>query len=343
MKKSRIALTTGALLLLAVTAVLWVGVDNRDLQATDDAYVQADMTRVAPRVSGVIHQVVVEDYQAVEKGDLLFTLDDQEFRIALRQAQAEVDSAQADIRRIEQLLDTQENSIRQAEAVLAVDEANLRLARANQTRFSQLAEDGSGTEQDREEANVALDVQQATRERDQQALQAARKEVGVLQSRLEMARAALKGAQARRDRAALELSWTRVSAPVSGVVGQRLMRVGAHVNAGQALVTLVPLDQLYIEANYRETQLQGVHPGQPVSFRVDALPDIEFKGEVESLGPASGVSFSPVAPHNATGNFTKIVQRLPVRIRIDEGQPEVARLRVGMSVRPEIHTEQQGE
>lgn len=339
MKKSRIALTTGALLLLAVTAVLWVGMDSRGLQATDDAYVQADMTRVAPRVSGLIHQVAVEDYQAVEKGDLLFTLDDQEFRIALRQAQAEVDSAQADIRRIEQLLDTQENSIRQAEAVLAVDEANLRLAQANQTRFSRLAEDGSGTEQDREEAGVALDVQQATRERDQQVLQAARKQIGVLQSRLEMARATLQGAQARRDRAALELSWTRVTAPVSGVVGQRLMRVGAHVNAGQALVTLVPLEQLYIEANYRETQLQEVHPGQPVSFQVDALPGIQFRGEVERLGPASGVSFSPVAPHNATGNFTKIVQRLPVRIRIDRTQPEVARLRVGMSVRPEIDTD----
>jgi len=339
MKKSRIALTTGALLLLAVTAALWLGLGGGALQVTDDAYIQADMTSVAPRVSGVINRVAVRDYQSVAKGDLLFTLDDREFTLALRQAEADLSRAQADIQRLERLLAMQDNSIRQAEAVLKVDEANLRLARANRERFRRLAQDGSGTEQDRQEASVALDVQQATWDRDEEALQAARKQTSVLQSQLEMARAGLEAAQARRDRALLELSYTRVTAPVSGVVGQRLMREGSHVHAGQNLVTLVPLDTLYIEANYRETQLADVQPGQPVSFRVDALPGIEFKGEVESLGPASGVSFSPVAPHNASGNFTKIVQRLPVRIRIDRSQPEVARLRVGMSVRPKIDTE----
>jgi len=340
MNKSRIALTTGALLLLVLAAVLWLSLGNSAIQATDDAYVQADMTSVAPRVSGVVSQVAVQDYQPVAKGELLFTIDDRDLAAALRQAEAEVATAQADIQRIQALLDAHGNSIRQAEAVLQVDKANLRQAQADQQRFASLARDGSGTEQNNEQARVALAVQKATYQRDEQALLGARKQTAVLQSQLDMARAALQGAQARRERAELALSWTRVTAPVAGVVAQRRVREGGYVHAGQAQITLVPLDSLYIEANYRETRLAEVQPGQPVTFRVDALPGIEFKGEVENLGPATGVSFSPVAPHNATGNFTKIVQRLPVRIRIDLSQPEVARLRVGMSVRPEIHTDQ---
>ncbi|MCX2794192.1 HlyD family secretion protein [Microbulbifer thermotolerans] len=340
MKKNRIVLAGGALLVIAVAAIILIGVGSGGVQATDNAYIKADMTAVAPQISGVIRKVAVRDYQPVQKGDLLFTIDDRELNAALRQAEADVASAEADIHRIQVLLDAHKNRIRQAQAVLKVDEANLQLARANQKRFRSLAQEGSGTEQDQEQADAVLAVQQATFKRDEEALQAAHKQEKVLQSQLDMARAALTAAQARRDRAQLQLSYTQVRAPVSGVVAQRLPREGSYVHAGQTQITLVPLNTLYIEANYRETQLADVKAGQPVNFRVDALPGLEFRGHVESLGPASGVSFSPVAPHNATGNFTKIVQRLPVRIRIDDGQPQAARLRVGMSVRPEIHTDQ---
>ena len=340
MNKRRVVLTAGILLLLVAAVLVYTGAGTGAIRATDNAYVEADMTAVAPQISGVVSEVAVQDYQPVDKGDLLFTIDDRDLTAALRQSEADVATAQADIQRIQALLDAHGNTISQAEAVLQVDKANLRQARADQKRFASLARDGSGTEQDHEQARVALDVQTAIHKRDEQVLQGALKQTAVLQSQLDMARAALQGAQARRDRAQLELSWTQVTAPVSGIVAQRLVRQGGYVHAGQAQITLVPLDSLYIEANYRETQLAEVHPGQPVTFRVDALPGIEFKGAVESLGPASGVSFSPVAPHNATGNFTKIVQRLPVRIRIDRQQSEVAQLRVGMSVRPEIHTDQ---
>jgi len=340
MKKSRIVLIAGIILVLVAAALILCGAGGQGIEATDDAYVQADMTSVAPQVSGVVSQVLVHDYEPVEKGDLLFAIDDREFRTALRQAEADVASAEADVHRIQGLLDAHQNTIRQAEAVVQLDEANLQLARANQKRFARLAEDGSGTEQDQQQADAVLAVQQATHKRDREALQSAHKQTSVLQSQLDMAWAGLKAAQARRDHAELDLSYTRVTAPVSGVVAQRLLREGGYVHAGQSQVTLVPMDSLYVEANYRETQLAHVQPGQPVKLKVDALPGLEFQGHVQSLGPASGVSFSPVAPHNATGNFTKIVQRLPVRIRIDEGQSQVARLRVGMSVRPEIHTDQ---
>jgi len=341
MKKSRIQLTTGVILIaIVVAALIFTNADRSTIKATDDAYVKADMTSVAPRISGVISQVAVQDYQPVEKGALLFTIDDRDLVTALRQAEAEVATARADLQRVQALLDVHQSSILQAEAVLQVDAANLRQARADQKRFASLARDGSGTEQNQEQAQVALDVQLATHKRDQQVLEGARKQTAVLQAQLAMARAALQGAEARRDRAELELSYTRVRAPVSGVVAQRRVREGSHVHAGQPQITLVPLDSLYIEANYRETRLADVQPGQPVTLQVDALPGIEFRGHVDSLGPATGVSFSPVAPHNATGNFTKIVQRLPVRIRLDDGQPQMERLRVGMSVRPEIHTDQ---
>jgi membrane fusion protein, multidrug efflux system len=311
-------------------------------QSTDDAYVQADFTTVAPQVSGTIQQVLIEDNQPVKEGDLLATIDDRDFVVALNQAQAQVASAQASVVSLGARLVQQETTIRQALAALAADDAGLELARANQARYRNLATDGSGTIQALQQADAQLRIQSATRDRNEAGLQAARQQVDVLKADVEKARAALAQAQAARSAAELKLSYTRITAPVNGTIGQKAVRVGAFVNAGKPLLAIVPLDAVYIAANFRETQLARVEVGQSVEIAVDALPGVALSGTVESLGPASGVSYSPIAPHNATGNFTKIVQRLPVRIRIDPQQPAATKLRVGMSVRPKVRVDGQG-
>ena len=332
----------GVALLLLVVAVGVFLVLNRpesssSTQSTNDAYVEADFTVVAPQVSGVVAEVLVEDNQHVEAGELLAKIDDRDFAVALEAANARVTAAQADIDKLESSLELQQSVIRQAQAALAADEAALRLAQANAERYRSLAEDGSGTLQAKQQAEAELSIKQASRDRDEAALQAARQQVRLLQADLERARAALAQAQAAKAGAELQLSYTQIVAPISGTIGQKSIRVGAFVNAGKPLLAIIPLHDVYIAANFRETQLARVQVGQAVKIRVDAFPGEVLNGTVESLGPASGVSFSPVPPHNATGNFTKIVQRLPVRIRIDPGQPLASRLRVGMSVRPEIN------
>jgi membrane fusion protein (multidrug efflux system) len=187
-----------------------------------------------------------------------------------------------------------------------------------------------------QQAEEQLGIQLANQEKSTAGLQAAKQQVAILKADLEKAWAALAQAQAAQDAADLRLSYTRITAPINGTVGKKSVRNGAFVNVGQPLLAIVPLDAVYITANYRETQLARVRPGQAVDITVDALPGKTLRGTVESLGPASGVSYSAVAPHNATGNFTKIVQRLPVRIRVNPGQSMAEKLRVGMSVTPKI-------
>lgn len=312
-------------------------------QSTDDAYVRADFTIVAPQVPGTITKVLVEDHQVVQAGDLLAEIDDREFVTALNAAKARVASAQASIASLQANLARQESAIRQAQATVAADDAAMKLARENEVRYRNLSLDGSGTVQALQQAEAQVGIQSATREKNQAGVQAARQQVDILKADLDNARAALAQAQAAQEAAELKLSYTRITATVGGVVGQKSVRVGSFVNVGQSLLAVVPLDKVYITANFRETQLARVRAGQPVDIEVDALPGERLKGTVESLGPASGVTYSAVAPHNATGNFTKIVQRLPVRIRIEPGQPAAARLRVGMSVVPRIHVKENVE
>jgi membrane fusion protein (multidrug efflux system) len=306
-------------------------------QSTDDAYVQADFTMVAPQVSGRIDQIFIKDNQRVKKGQLLATIDDRDFVVAVEAAKAQVASARASIDSLQAHLVQQETTIRQAQAVVAADNAGLKLARANSRRYRNLAIDGAGTVQARQQAEAQVAIQTAGREKARAALAAAHQQVDILKADLEKARAALAHAQAVQAAEELKLSYTRITAPIGGTVGRKSVRVGAFVDAGKPLLAIVPLDAVYIRANFRETQLARVQPGQAVDIEVDALPGEVLKGKVESLAPASGVTYSAVAPHNATGNFTKIVQRLPVRIRIDGGQPAAAKLKVGMSATPTIH------
>lgn len=340
-KKTKII---SAMLLLAVATggVLHINrpESSASTQSTDDAYVQADFTAVASQVSGTVDKVLVEENRPVKQGELLATIDDREFVVAVNAAKAQVASAHASIDSLEAHLIQQEAVIRQAQAAVAADDAGLKLARFNHARYRNLASDGSGTVQALQQADAQLSIQLASRDKNQAGLQAARQKVDILKVDLEKARAGLAQARSVQSAAELKLSYTRITAPISGTIGQKSVRVGAFVNAGRPMLVVVPLDAVFITANFRETQLARVQTGQGVYIKVDALPGETLKGTVESLGPASGVSYAAVAPHNATGNFTKIVQRLPVRIRIDPGQPAAAKLRVGMSVTPKIHIDQ---
>ena len=305
-------------------------------QSTDDAYIQADFTIVSPQIAGKISQVLVDDNDVVKQGDVIATLDDRDFVAAVNTAKAQVVSAQASIKSLQAKLLNQDAVIEQAQATLDANISTLKLAQFNLERYRNLAADGSGTVQAQQEAEAQVSIQQANLRKNEAGLLAAKQNKMIQQADIDQAKAALQQAQSMLDVANLQLSYTQITAPIDGIVGKKSLRVGSYVNPGVSLLAVVPLDQVYVHANFRETQLANVKAGQAVNIEVDALPGKVFTGHVDSLAPASGVSYSAVAPHNATGNFTKIVQRLPVKIIIDAGQVDAAQLRVGMSVVPTI-------
>ncbi len=305
-------------------------------QTTDDAYVQADFTFVAPQVSGTVDQVLIKDNQRVQKGDLIATIDNRDFVVALDSAKAQANSAKASVASLQAKLTYQDSLVQQAQAAVEADTASLKLAQLNLKRYTNLATDGSGTVQAREEAQAKLAIQKANLHKNQAGLAAAKQQIEILRADIEKAKAVLVQAKARVVDAELKLSYTQITAPIDGMVGQKSVRVGAYVNPGSPLLVVVPLDKVFVSANYRETQLANVKVGQEVEIKVDALPGQILRGYVDSLSPASGVSYSAIGAHNATGNFTKIVQRLPVKISLDANQPALKQLRVGMSVVPSI-------
>lgn len=305
-------------------------------QSTDDAYVRADYSMVAPQVAGVLADVLVEDNEIVRRGQLLAVIDDRDYRVAVAAATARLAEAKAAAAALEASITQQGSLISQAQAAMNADEANVSLARANQTRYRNLSSDGSGTIQEREQADAQLRIHEASQRRDAAALQATQQQLAILRANFKKALAEVDGASAALNAADLKLSYTRIVAPIDGTVGQRELRVGNFVTPGQPLVALVPMDRLYVEAKFRETQLQYIRDGQAVSILVDTLPGVELKGHVQSVAPATGVTFASLAPDNATGNFTKVVQRLSVKVSVDQGQPQAQRLRVGMSVRPTV-------
>jgi membrane fusion protein (multidrug efflux system) len=338
-KKTKHSIIAGLVIVIAGNIIYFNQSEaSSSTQSTDDAYVQADFTIVAPQVSGTINRILIKDNQHVNAGDLLATIDDRDFTIAVQTADAQVASAKASVVSLDAQLIRQETVIQQAQSSVAASQADLTLAKANQKRYRNLASDGAGSVQALQQAEATLNIQQANLEKNQAGLQAAKQQKDILRISRDKADALYSQAQADLAAAQLKLSYTRIIAPVSGTIGQKDVRVGAFVNIGKPLLAIVPLKAAYITANFRETQLAHVHPGQSVEIKVDALPGDVLYGKVESLAPASGVSYSTVAPHNATGNFTKIVQRLPVRISIDPEQTAFSKLRVGMSVTPTIDT-----
>jgi len=335
----RLLLTGAALAVLAGSA--WYGWDywtvGRYLVSTDDAYVKADNTTVAPKVSGYLHQVLVGDNEHVKAGQILARIDDRDFKVAVEQARADVAAARAAIASKRAQLDVQDAVIHAAQATLDVDQATLTFAAQDNKRYADLAASGSGSVQNAQAAQSRIAAAQAAQARDAANLVSAQKQVDLLKAEIVQAEAALARAEAIARQAELNLGYTSIAAPIDGVVGNRTLRTGQFVQAGTQLMSLVPASGAYVVANYKETQLTDVHAGQKVEIAVDMFPGRVVHGHVDSIAPASGQEFALLPPDNATGNFTKIVQRIPVRIALDDTNTGVA-LRPGMSVIPTIAT-----
>lgn len=320
----------GLLAFLLLRPVCW--------QTTDNAYVRADFTLVAPKVPGHIVELLVDDNQMVRRGQLLARIDPRDYESELASAEAQVAAAEAHAQRIAADLEQQHSRIAAARAKVAAAQAEYDFARQELERYENLASQGAGSVQLAQQARSRIGTRRAALDEAQATLASEEQQVTVLQARQGEAQAALQRAEAERHHAELRLSYTRIEAPVDGMVGRRSVRVGAYVQPGNALLAVVPLDAVYVVANYQETQLTEVVPGQAVEVHVDTFPGETLRAHVDSFAPATGLSFAPVVPSNATGNFTKIVQRLPVKIRFEPNQPLVERLRVGMSVIASIDT-----
>lgn len=305
-------------------------------ESTNDAYVQADFTLVAPRVAGQISDVLVDDNESVKAGQLLVRIDDRDFRAALLSAQADVIAAKASVANFEAEIARQPSLVGQARATLRSDEASIAFARANASRYQNLSEAGAGTAQEQQHASTTLAEQLAQQARDQAVLTATEQNLDVLRAGRDKAAGALARAEAALEQATLNLSYTEIRAPVDGKIGRRSARVGAFVTPGTAILAIVPLRDAYVVANFQENQITNMRRGAGVRIKVDSFPGVVIRGHVDGLAPATGVSFAPIAPDNATGNFTKVVQRVPVKITIDRGQQAASALSVGLSVEAEV-------
>ncbi|MCA1390158.1 HlyD family secretion protein [Bradyrhizobium sp. IC3123] len=342
--RNRVRRAALALALLAGTATMaYYGHDywtnGRYLESTDDAYVKADSTIVAPKVSGYIAKVLVGDNEKVRAGQLLAKIDDRDFKAALDQAKADVAAGEASVRNIDAQLELQQPIIEQSTADVAAAEANLKFAQEERARYDDLMKSGSGTIQRAQQTDAALRASSAQLQHAKSGLVAAQRKVDVLTTQRAQATAQLERARAVAQQAALNLSYTEITAPVDGTVGARSLRVGQYVQAGTQLMAVVPLDAVYVVANFKETQLTHVRPGQPVELHVDSFRNISLRGHVDSLSPASGLEFALLPPDNATGNFTEIVQRVPVKIVLDD-HSLTGLLRPGMSAVPTVDTKQ---
>jgi len=306
--------------------------------STDDAYVKADSTIIAPKVGGYLSEVLVRDNQPVKAGQVLAKIDDRDYVVALAQARADVAAAQGEIENLSATIDHQQAVIAQADSTVAVNKATLSFAEQDYARYKELASRGAGTIQNAQQATSKRDAATATLARDEAALRAAQVQTKILRAQLAQANAALEQKRAIAQQAELNLGYTTITAPVDGVVGNRTLRVGQFVQAGTDLMAIVPIERVYIVANYKETQLTDVRKGQPVAVEVDTFPGARFEGHVDSIAPASGQEFALLPPDNATGNFTKVVQRIPVKIVLDVQSELVGLLRPGMSVVPVINT-----
>jgi membrane fusion protein (multidrug efflux system) len=306
--------------------------------STDDAYVAAHSVLISPRVSGYISEVPVDDNDKVKAGQVLARIDPHDYQTALDQARANVAAAQAAIDTLNRQIDQQKLTIEQARQTVASDQAALLFSQQDFQRYTDLAKTGYGTAQRAQQAQADIREKQAALERDTTGVGVAGKQIGVFEAQLAQAKATLAQQQAIEHQAELNLSYTTITAPEDGTVGVRTLRVGQYVQPGTQLMAVVPLQAVYITANYMETQLTDVRAGQAVTLTIDTFPGAKVHGHVDSLAPASGQEFALLPPDNATGNFTKIVQRIPVKIDVDRGDPLAGMLRPGMSVEPTIDT-----
>src|ERR1700737_2577014 len=337
-------LLTGAALVVLAGAVNY-GWDywsvGQYLVSTDDAYVKADSTTVAPKISGYLREVLVGDNERVKAGEVLARVDERDFAVALDQARSDVAAANAAIASKQAQLEGQQAVIDAAKATVDVDKATLTFAAQENKRYTDLASSGYGSVQNAQQAQSHIAGAQAAIQRDTANLASALKQVDLLKAEIAQAKAALARAAAAQSQAELNLGYTTIVAPIDGIIGNRSLRIGQFVQAGTQLMSVVPVSGAYVVANFKETQLTAVREGQPVEIAVDMFPGQIVHGRVDSIAPASGQEFALLPPDNATGNFTKVVQRIPVKIALDGDNNPLVALRPGMSVIPTIETRSQ--
>ena len=341
-KKKRRGFLLPVIALALLSGAGWYGynwwTDGRFLVSTDDAYVEGNLAVISPKVSGYVAKVNVVENQSVKAGDPLVTLDNGDYKLALEKAEAAIESANLAISRIDAQIVGGRAALEQSKAQQGALEAAVRGAEITQKRASELAAKSVGTTADLDNAMIALEQARANLVAGQAAVASAEANIGLLQAQRKEAVNTVRTQELARDQAARDLSFTVLKAPYDGVIGNLAVQTGDLVSAGKRLASLVPLTELYIEANFKETQIGHLEPGSKVRVHVDAYEDQPIVGTVESIAPASGAVFSMLPPENATGNFTKVVQRVPVRISIPKEDLEREHLRAGLSVVVDVDT-----
>ncbi|WP_439837467.1 HlyD family secretion protein [Aeromonas enteropelogenes] len=330
-----------AAMVLALLGLLFAGywyLHGRYFESTDNAYLQSEVTGISSKLSGYISEVLVTDNQSVKAGQLIARLDDREFQSQVAEAQADLHLIQATIENLAATRVQQLSLILQAEARVASAEAEQLRARQQVQRIGQLNQRHYSSQDSLDEVRASLQVTQAQMQEAKAALQAARERLLVLDAEAKQNQAKLALSSAQLEQARLELSYTELRAPADGIIGKRSLREGLYVQSGMQVASLVPLQQVWVEANFKETQLAHMQPGQKVEVILDAYPDQPVEGIIDSLAPATGAKFALLPPENATGNFTKIVQRVPVKIRIPEPGSLAGKLRPGLSTEVIVDT-----
>ncbi len=311
---------------------------GRFIESTNDAYLQADQVTIAPKVGGYVEDVMVQANASVEAGDVLVKINDEDYRAGVARASAGLQAARADLAKAKAEAGRSRVAVQQAEAQLAQAKVNEAFAQSQVERYAPLVKTGAQPEErlsqlinQRDQAEAQVKVASAS-------LASAHEATNTADAQILQARAAVHQAQAQLTDANNQLANTLIKSPISGRVGDKTVNVGQLVQPGTRLMTIVPVDQLYLEANFKETQIELMRVGQPATVKVDALTAEELRGHVESFSPATGAQFALIPPENATGNFTKIVQRVPVRIAVDPGPAASKVLVPGLSVTVEVDT-----
>ncbi|HLG80330.1 MAG TPA: HlyD family secretion protein [Bradyrhizobium sp.] len=338
LRRRPVVAAIGALLLAVVLGGGYLYVDQAGrYQSTDDAFIAARQSTLAPKVSGYITAVPVTDNQHVAKGDVIARIDDRDYRIALQQAEAQVAAAQASIANIDAQLDVQQAQISANAAQVDQAQAALVFAEQQAARYEHLEQTGFGSVQNAQQYTSQLHQQQASLASAQATLKLAQRQLESLKAQRNSAEANLAQAQAQRDQAELNLSYTTVTAAQPGRVVNLSAAVGQYAQTGTGLAMFVP-DQIWVTANFKEIQLERMRPGDAVTLKIDAYPGRAIRGHVDSVQPGSGTAFSLLPAQNATGNYVKIVQRVPVKIVMDNTPDDVA-LGPGMSVVPSVRVD----
>ncbi|WP_246678527.1 HlyD family secretion protein [Mesorhizobium sp. B2-4-17] len=329
-------LAAGVVFLFTMNWNAWTG--SARTQSTDDAYLESDITPLAARVSGYVRSVAVKDFQRVKAGDLLVQIEDDDYSALVDQSEANVEAGKAAIANVENQKILQQALIRQAEATIAATESDVWRYERDSKRYQSLLTTDAVSHQAAEQALNSYSRATATLALNHAQFDQQRQQLKVLDTQQQQAEATLKAQKAALTLARFNLGHTRILAPADGMVGLRQVRPGQYVGIGTQVISIVPLPDIWVVANYKETQLTRVRVGQAAAVTVDSVPGVVLKGRVDSWSPATGSRFSLLPPDNATGNFTKVVQRIPVKIVLDHDSSQLELLRPGMSVTATVDT-----